>query len=453
MPTCYVTLRINFRRTAVAAAMLVVMGLASAVHAGGPCPFGCGDISGDAIVGDDDFARFADCVGQPPASSADCACSDLDGSGSIDLHDFALLSLVYGQTSDETPPSCTGEVGSVANLTAYRPQHGAAYFPFVKTAVGDADEDDPSLGPGVRINAPGDSDPVGEDDLIEMTLTVSPAGAQLALRRDHAALRVWTTRNKSGGTELVFTNDKTAALPIAPMQSQITLWVEWADAAAGVGSLFVEPVDAPVVKDAVTFHTFGHIVIALGGEGQVPVLPVDSNSGTFVVATDLYNAGLDVHMYDEDVVAADGSGSAYNEAVTAVRDRGVSDVAIFGYSHGGGSTYDLADRLDVNRAAIGVFEIRYTSYVDSVSNNSDIDTAMELRRPPSTGYHLNHYQHGTLFEDFFLDGGPVPNSNPPPTGQDVETTPWGATSTHFQVDDYIEVRDLMTTTLAIEVGP
>jgi len=456
MQTCSRFLRIKIRRTAHEAFIIAMsagfgMSIVDQVH--GACPFGCGDISGDASVGDDDFARFADCVGQLPASSADCACSDLDGSGSIDLRDFALLSLVYGQTSDESPPTCTGQVGSTADLSAYRPQHGAAYFPFTKSAVSDVDEDDPSLGPGIRINAPGDNDPAGEDDLIELILAVSPAGAQLALRRDHPALRVWTTRDKTSGTEIAFINDKTGALPIASMQTQITLWAEWAEATAGVGALFVEPLSTPVIKDAVTFHTFDHIVVALGGEGQVPVTPVDTNAGTFVVANDLYEAGFDVHMYDEDVVSADGSGAAYDETVTAIRDRGVSEVAVYGYSHGGGSTYDLADRLDVNRAAIGVFEIRYTSYVDSVSNNSDVDTGQELRRPPSAGFHLNHYQHGSFFEDLGLDGGPVPNSNPPPTGLDVETTPWGATSTHFQVDDFIQVRDLIVSSLAGEVIP
>lgn len=333
------------------------MPIVAQVH--GACPFSCGDISGDTLIDDDDFARFADCVGQSPASSTDCACSDLDGSGAIDLRDFALLSLVFDRASDESPPICTGQVGSTANLTAYRPQHGAGYAPFVKTAVADADEDDSSLGPGIRINAPGDSDPAGEDDLIELTLTVSPAGAPLALRRDHSAIRIWTTRDKSPGTEIAFSGDKTAALPIAAMQTQITLWTEWADPSAGVATLMVEPVSTSVIKDSVTFHTFDHIVMALGGEDQVPVSPPDANLGTFVVAVDLYQAGFDVHMFDEDVVAADGIGQAYDETVTAIRDRGVSQAAIYGYSHGGGSTFDLADRLDVNRAAIGVFEIRF----------------------------------------------------------------------------------------------
>jgi hypothetical protein len=166
-----------------------------------------------------------------------------------------------------------------------------------------------------------------------------------------------------------------------------------------------------------------------------------------MVATSLYASGFDVHMFDEDHVAADGSGSVYDEVVNAVQNRNVQEIAIFGYSHGGGSTYDLADLLDVNRPSIGVFDIVFTSYVDSVSNDSDFDMAQELRRPPSSAYHLNHYQHGVFLEDLGLDGGPVPDSNPPPTGLDVETTAWGAGATHFEVDDFVQVRDLIEATL------
>ena len=187
--------------------------------------------------------------------------------------------------------------------------------------------------------------------------------------------------------------------------------------------------------------------MALGGEGQVPTDPPDPNHGTFVAARTLYQLGYDVHMYDEDGVAADGTGIVFNEVSTAIRDRSVGTVALFGYSHGGGSTYDLADLLDISRPALGVFEIVFTSYVDSVSNNSDFDTGQELRRPPSTAYHLNHYQHGSIFEDLGLDGGPVPYSIPPPTGLDVETTPWGANATHFQVDDFVQVLGLLESSL------
>ncbi len=417
------------------------------------CPYACGDLDGDQTVGILDYSLFAECIGEAPSSSPTCLCADLDGSGTVDLHDFALLSLVFQATSDEAPPGCTGAIGSTADLMAYRPQHGAGYAPFIRTTIADADEEDATVGPGIRINGQGDIDPSGEDDLIEITVTIDPPGAQLALRRSAAALHAWTTRDKQAGTEIAFTSDKTAALPFAPTATELTLWIEWTSPSPGVAELDVEPVTSDVAKDTLVFHTFQSIVMALGGEDQVPSDPADPNNGTFVVATAFYSLGLDVHMYDEDNVGADGSGAVYNEVADAIQHRGVGEVVIFGYSHGGGSTYDLADLLDINRAGLGVFEITFTSYVDSVSNNSDVDVSQELRRPPSTDYHLNHYQHGSFFQDLGLDGGPVTDSNPPPTGLDVETTMWGANATHFIVDDYVQVRSLIESSLLGLVAP
>lgn len=433
-------------------ALIAVLAVTGSAFAADSCPFTCGDLNGDNTIDLADFDEFANCLGQSPGSSQECFCSDMDGSEAIDLRDFALFAVVFQRASDEAPPGCTGALGSTADLTAYRPQHGSGYAPFVRTAVDEADEESPTHGPGIRINEPGDVDPAGEDDLIEVELSIDPAGAQLALRRSDAAIHVWTTREKLAGTQIAFVNDKTDALPFGPSATELTLWVEWASAAHGTAELHVEPPAVSVSKDSLVFHTFHSIVVALGGEGQVPSDPAEPNSGTFVVATSLYPRGYDVHMFDEDDVGADGSGVVYDEVVNAVQNRGVGEVAIFGYSHGGGSTYDLAERLDINRPAIGVFDIRFTSYVDSVSNNSDIDVAQELRRPPSSAYHLNHYQHGSLFEDFGLDGGPVPDSNPPPTGLDVETTPWGATATHFEVDDYVQVLDLIDASLTPQVA-
>lgn len=407
----------------------------------------CGDLNGDAVVDILDFDAFASCMGQLPGSSPACSCADMNGDASIDMYDFDLLSRLFGGTSDEAPPDCTGAGGATANLTAYRPQHGAAYAPFVRTAVSDGDEENPLRGPGIRVNAPGDVDPSGEDDLIEVVAQVNPAGARLALRRGNSALRVWTTRDRQPGTEIPFIADKSGVLPIAAGQTQFAFWVEWSLPEAGLAPLHIESPVLNIPKDTLLFHRFRSIVIALGGESQSPSDPPDPNHGTFVAAQALYRRGYDVHMYDEDGVSADGSGVVFTETASAIRDRGVGIVAIFGYSHGGGSTYDLAELLDVSRPALGVFEIQFTSYVDSVSNNSDIDTAQELRRPPSTAFHLNHYQHGSFFEDLGLDGGPVVNAIPPPTGLDVETTPWGASSTHFEVDDFVQVLDLLRQSL------
>ena len=428
-------------------ALAVALAAVAPAVAADVCPFTCGDLDGDGEVNLTDFVAFTDCMGQSPGSSPECLCADMDGSGAIDLRDFALFAVLFGHVSDETPPDCTGAIGSTANLTAYRPQHGADYAPFAWAVVADADEESTTLGPGIRINAPGDVDPAGEDDLIEVELGVDPPGAQLALRRSTAALAVWTTRDKQPGTEIAFVDDRSDALPLGPAQTELIVWVEWVSSEHGTAELDVEPLAATLPKDTLVFHTFQSIVVALGGEDQVPSDPAAPTAGTFAVAIDLYRAGYDVHMFDEDDVAADGTGAVFDEVANAVQNRGVDEIAVFGYSHGGGSTYSLVDLLDISRPGLGVFEIQFSSYVDAVRNNSDIDVAQELRRPPSSLYHLNQYQHGVFFEDLGLDGGPVPDSHPPPTGLDVESTPWGTGATHFEVDDFVEVRDLIEASL------
>lgn len=408
-----------------------------------PCDVCTGDLDTNGLFDGADVQPFVECLLVSQPLGACC----LDAATCTIATESACVGLWLGDGT-----TCDINTCSFANLTAYRPQHGGGYFPFTKTAVLDVDEENALTGPGIRINVPGDLDPSGEDDLIELLIESSRPEIPLTLARTHTALRLWTTRTKIAGTEIAFISDETPALTLSPGSSSLTLWAEWGESAHGNGEIQLKPLAADYALDVVRFHAFEDIVMSLGGEGQVTTVPVDPNNGTFVVGIALYEQGFDVHMYDEDNVAADGSGAVYNEVVTAVRDRGVSRVAIFGYSHGGGSTYDLAERLDVNRPGIGIFEIVGTSYADAVENDSDIDVQQELRRPPSTAYHANHYQVGTL-TDFFLDGGPVPNSNPSPTGLNIETTPWGAGSTHFTVDDYVQVRSYIEANLATRLLP
>lgn len=403
------------------------------VNGATPCSSCAGELFIDGEVNGLDIPPFVECLLTPQPTGACC----LDSATCVETFESVCAGLWLG--SDTT---CQPGVCAFGNLTAYRPRHGAGYFPFTKSAVADVSEESGTLGPGIRINAPGDADTSGEDDLIEVLVQTTMPGVDVALRRGDAALRVWTTANKSPGTEIVFAGDRTGPLPL--VGGSLTVYVEWAAAMHGEATLALEPLAAAYALDTLRFHTFHSIVAALGGEGQVPSVPVDTNHGTFVVGIALYNAGYDVIMHDEDDVNASGAGPVFNKVVDAIQNRQVDGVAIFGYSHGGGSTYDLAEKMDIERAGIGVFEIVVSSYVDSVGNNSDFDVAQELRRPPSTGYHANHYQVGG-FGDFFLDGGPVPNSNPPPTGLNVETTPWGAGSDHFAVDDFLEVRQYIQT--------
>jgi hypothetical protein len=338
-----------------------------------------------------------------------------------------------------------GRVADLDGLTAHRPGHGTETFPFARTAVPGDREEDPLLGPGMRVNGSGEIDPVAEDDLVEVTVRPVVRGASLFLERSDAALALWGTRTKLAGTELSFSANRSAPLAF-PGNRPITLWAE-ATATGSVPLVLDLRTEAGAPLDRLVFHRFRSIVIALGGEGQVPSRPFDPNHGTFLVGRDLYESGYDVFCLDEDGVLPDGSGPVYDEVVNAVQHRGVDEVAIFGYSHGGGSTWSLAARLDAMALMIGPFSVSFTSYVDGVENDSDTDVDMELRRPIGSGLHANHYQVGTLFEDFFLDGGPVPSSIPPPTGLNVETTAWGASATHFTVDDYPQVLSFLRSNL------
>ena len=148
-------------------------------------------------------------------------------------------------------------------------------------------------------------------------------------------------------------------------------------------------------------------------------------------------------------MSSSGAGAAFDEVQSAVRDRSVASVAIFGYSHGAGSTNDLARRLDQNRPSIGTFSIEFTGYVDGIDNDSDIDIGTENQLPPSTAYHANYYENpGCGF--FALCGGPIAGAD---FDLDVTTTPWGAGLTHFTVDDAPEVTTGLIDQLILQVAP
>ncbi len=331
-------------------------------------------------------------------------------------------------------------------LTAYRPQSETYGNFFQRTAVPASDLQTPGV--GIRVNGDDDNgDTVadrdqgsvtGENDLVEVVLSADPPcanGVDYVLSRSDPGLQVWADADKQ--TPLLTGQDETI---LTFSSSTRTVWVE---------SVLPQPADlalearlaggAVVTSESAHFYPFTSIVIALGGESQVPgdPPPEPDNYGTFQIAIQLYRLGFDVHMYDEDVVAPDGSGAAYNEVVSAIQNREIGLVAVFGYSHGGGSTNDLAIRLDDNRADIGTFDILYTAYMDGIRNNSDIDVATETGLPASTAFHANYYQNpGCGF--FSLCGGPITGAD---INLNVNSTAWGASLDHFSVDDAPEVTD------------
>lgn len=325
-------------------------------------------------------------------------------------------------------------------LTAYRPQSEGYGAPFARRAVPDADE--ATLGAGIRLDTDDDdgnglADATqlgvsGENDLVELAVQLSPASAppgwEYAVVRSGAQLRVWFDAEKA--FPLLQTNDDAVLTT-----GSTSLWVESVAAASGTIQVVARPAGGgpALAADGVLFFPFTSVVIALGGENQSPSDPPDSNHGVFNVARDLYAMGYDVHMYDEDDVGSSGAGPAYDEVVRAVAQRGIGIVSIFGYSHGGGSTYDLAERLAINAGSIGSYTLPYTAYVDGIENDSDIDIESERRLPFGSQYHVNYYQR----EDFFIRGNSVPGAD---VDVNVSNTSWGAGVQHTGIDDLTEVR-------------
>ena len=330
-------------------------------------------------------------------------------------------------------------------MTAYRPQTETAGYgsPFQRTAVPDEAKESPGV--GIRINGDDDNNNGvsdnndttvnNENDLIEVELhgepPSTPGGVIYTLKRSSSNIKVWDSSTK--GTALLDANNETN-LPFST--TPITVWVENHSGGVSDLELQVKADSGPILcSDKIRFSPFTSIVIALGGENQVPTDPADSNFGVFGLAINLYQQGYDVHMYDEDNVGNNGAGAVYNEIVRAVQKRNVSQVAIYGYSHGGGSTYDLAERLYNNRSTIGVFTVPFTAYIDAIENDSDFDTDQERRRPLGTAYHVNYYQEGTM-GDGWLDGGPI---LPPGADYEINVDHPIPRHTHFSIDDDPEV--------------
>ncbi|MHB0956429.1 MAG: Ig-like domain-containing protein [Pirellulaceae bacterium] len=347
------------------------------------------------------------------------------------------------------------------DAVGYRPQtEGPGYGdPFARTEVPPHLEDTPGM--GIRRNGDDDNGNqiadrldaavTGENDLIEVRCNTEPAapppGVEFRAKRTNQNIAAYNGANKAGPWYSGTNNE------IAISSSPKTGWMEWQSMdpqQTGANlELYVwdathrRRFDAP---DVLHFFPFNSVVIVLGGEDQVPSDPPPAEHGVFGIATDLYRNGYDVHMYDEDAVSSVGAdyppvGHPNQEVIDARTVRGVTQVAVFGYSHGGGSTYLLAHRL----STVNNLSLDFTAYVDAVSDsNGDLDMRQEQRRPPSSAFHANYFQQGVLNPlepgfDYGLDGGPMINPAPGDFEINVETqpadNPWDPNATHYSIDN------------------
>ncbi len=343
------------------------------------------------------------------------------------VYEYVILAQNTAGTSQ--PSQTTSVTAGSANLTAYRqqqfhdpdnPTNAPIYAPFAKSAVPEHLEESTTQGPGIRPNRDDDNNnglidrfeggiaiPL-ENDLIEVRIDRLPGQGNLVLRAGDD-LQLYYTYDKEDPVPLDDDAIFTENLPF--VSNMATVFVEWVTNGHGTDMLeLVDPLTSMVI-DTIVFHTFHSVIIVLGGEGQVPADPVlvPGNHGTFSLAIDLYrNEGYDVRMYDEDDVGPFGGGPAYDELVNSINRQLVEEVAIYGYSHGGGSTYDLSWLLNEN--VIGnefditqPFTVTLTGYIDAITNTT---IGAENRRPPLTDFHVNQYQQNTGIGGAFLNGGP-----------------------------------------------
>jgi hypothetical protein len=341
------------------------------------------------------------------------------------------------------------------DMTAYRPQSpDAANYPlredFPRTAVPDDKEESP--GAGIRANGM-DVD----ENLIEVVLVREPAsasGVSYFIKRQNSKLKVWEDSSRT--TVLL---DSTDEADITSKTFPLTLWVEYpysmGDPAPVECELYFEARDSGgtvVDDDKVLFYPFKSAVIGLSGEdwpayGTGPFPAADN--GFYQLSKKLYEEGYDVHYFDEDAVSCApnaGMGEALTQLMVSFIHRHVRECAIFGTSHGGGSTHDLAD---VVNTSISGMSIPFTAYSDGLRNfepslmmTSQASDAPETRKPPGSGYHVNFYQTlgsdpglvGWMLSVFGYDfvGARV-------TGADYEVhvtgTSWGASVRHGDMDD------------------
>ena len=112
-----------------------------------------------------------------------------------------------------------------------------------------------------------------------------------------------------------------------------------------------------------------------------------------------------------------------------MRNRDVRHVVIYGYSHGGGSTHDLASRLTRRRRRIGNFDIPLTAYIDAIRQ---LTVLTEVRRPPGSLFNMNFLQEATD-EPFLLDGTTILDAQVDDFELNLDAR--GETIDHFDIDE------------------
>ena len=278
-------------------------------------------------------------------------------------------------------------VGDV-NLTAYRPYSqndtDERFGNFQSSTVPDEDEEDDLLGPGIRLDG---DDPflwASDDDAIRVDVEVTNDNADykwtlsqgLQLYEDRALEDQIDTSEAVAADDLpesVYVRRTDAeGLPALPLE--ISLRVDGGDPDGG---------------DTIRFHQFTTAVLLYMGANQTASDPPKPNQSFSSIAIALYNAGFDVHMFNEDYDAQLDLGQwtlpfvsrGGKVLIESARENGYTGAALLGYSRGGGSVYETsvwnfaADDANPDEAGPGL-NIVQSVYFDAVR-----ETEVELLDP------------------------------------------------------------------------
>lgn len=267
------------------------------------------------------------------------------------------------------------ELSAKVNMTAYRQQ---TQF-FTEQPVPDNQKTQPGV--GIRHNGNNKN-----ENLIKVILNANPAippeGIVYLLKRNNQNIKVWG--DPFGTYPILYDNDEEELYFPINMED---IYVE--NITYGNADLeFIAKKDDNIISsDIITFVPYKSVVILYGGEGSNPP---DANQGIWNLANELYrDKGYDVYKYSEnDCFDLTTSSNSYNLIIESINYGNVTNVAILGYSHGGGSTYLLAKRIMDNNINVNV---SFTAYIDAIMQPFTNSSA-ERRIPCRSKVHVNYYQ-------------------------------------------------------------
>jgi hypothetical protein len=225
---------------------------------------------------------------------------------------------------------------------------------------------------------------------------------------------MWTSSQKGGSQYVVSTIGTT-------ITSDRTLWAEYTNLGNNECTLTLSVISTLTGKELFTeeliYRPFKSITAAFVGESSIPGNVKNTPAVNTWVTQELLN-GYDVHVWDDghawfswDDCDEWGNGPALDEIANSINNRGVTNVALLGYSHGGGTVYNLSKRLyydgrscewydkkvtfpdviDNNKS----YNIVFTTYIDAIRNDRFTRTLPEKNRPLGSKYHVNQFQRNT----------------------------------------------------------